>query len=159
MGTEGVTIPNAITSSAAFQKITVNGKTDGLPTGVSPSDVISLVAINKHLIILTQAGFAYILNSNTSNTTTAKSYGDGSTTVNDLWHQVKISASVNLSNVIALRGQVSSATKGGFMALTYDGSTYKAYTWGMSVYRGDGTALTSYGYATEMVLPTGITPK
>ena len=41
-GTEGVTIPNSITSNTTFQKITINSKTDGLPTGVSPSDVVSL---------------------------------------------------------------------------------------------------------------------
>ncbi len=33
-GTEGVSIPNAITTSATFQKLTINSKTDGLPTGL-----------------------------------------------------------------------------------------------------------------------------
>lgn len=158
-GTEGVTIPNSITSNTTFQKITINSKTDGLPTGVSPSDVVSLVAINKNLIIRTQSGVAYILSANTSNATTAKLYGDGSTAIDNNWHQVKINSTTALTNIIALRGQVSSDTKGGFMALTYDGTNYKAFTWGMSVYKGDGSALTSFNYATQMSLPTGITPK
>ncbi|MBP5982631.1 MAG: hypothetical protein KA734_02835, partial [Fluviicola sp.] len=158
-GIEGVAVPDAITSSTSFQKLTINSKTDGLPVGVTPSDVVSLVAIHNNLILRTQAGFAYILSSNTSGATTAKLYGDGSTSINNNWHQVKIDASTPLGNIIALRGQVASDTKGAFVALTYDGSAYKAYTWGMSAYKGDNTAVAALGYATEMTLPSGITPR
>ena len=158
-GVEGVTIPNAVTSSTTFQKITVNGKTDGLPIGVAPSDVVSLVAINKNLIVRTLAGNAYILSCNTSGVTTANLYGDGSTSINNNWHQVKINATTVLSNIIALRGQVASDTKGAFVALTYSASGYKAYTWGMSAYKGDNTNASALGYATEMTLPSGVTPR
>ena len=82
-GVEGVAIPDAITTSTTFQKITINGKTDGLPTGVSPSDVQSLVAIHNNLILRTINGFAYILSCNTSGVTTANLYGDGSTSINN----------------------------------------------------------------------------
>ncbi len=157
-GTEGVSIPNAITTSATFQKLTINSKTDGLPTGVVPTDVVSLVAINNAVIIVTSSGSAYVIIASTNNSS-SKYSGDGSTTVNQIWHQVKINASTNLTNVIALRGQISSDTKGGFMALTYDGSVYKAFTWGNSVYLGNNTVSAAYGFATEMTLPSGITPK
>jgi hypothetical protein len=159
-GDEGITIPNAITSSTTFQKLTINGKTDGLPIGVSISDVVSLVAINKNLILRTLAGNAYILSCNTSGVTTANLYGDGSTSINNNWHQVKINATTFLSNVIALRGQVASDTRGAFVALTYDATLgYKAYTWGMSAYKGDNSNASALGYATEMTLPSGVTPR
>jgi hypothetical protein len=38
-GTTNILISSSIKNTTAFAKISVNGKSDGLPTGVNPSDV------------------------------------------------------------------------------------------------------------------------
>ncbi|MFM1915080.1 MAG: hypothetical protein RLZZ531_749, partial [Bacteroidota bacterium] len=157
-GTEGVTIHANITSSTTFQKLTIAGQTNGLPSGVVPSDVTMLLALNKALAIVTSGGSLYVLNASG-----ASGYnGDGTSTgiSSDAWHQVKLNSTTNLTNVIAVRGQITSATKGAFMALTNNNGTYGIYTWGLSTYLGDGSAVgTSLNYATAMTMPASITPK
>lgn len=140
----------------AFGKITVNGKADGLPPGVSPSNVKMLFHTYMSLNIVTCSGAAWTMNGYASGGNYL--YGDGmtvNTTNNAIWHRVMISASQTLDNVVAVRGKGLAK-----FALTSDG---KLYTWGQGTYIGDGTDNATSGmnraFATEMVVPIGITPK
>jgi lipid-binding SYLF domain-containing protein len=154
-GTEGVIINNSITSSSTFQKLTINGQTNGLPVGVSPSDIIQLFATNKTLAFVTSSGICYVLNASTG----ASILGDNSATVDAAWHKVLTAAGTPLTNVVAVRGQFVSATKNALMALTDDGTTRKVYTWGASTYLGNSSAAAVKSFATQMTLPAGLNVK
>jgi len=139
-------------SGYRFGKLTVNNKADGLPPGVSPSNVKMMFGAQLSLTIVTCSGEVWTLNQGPAY------FGDGVTTSspanNSIWHRVKTSATQTLDNVVAVRG--NDDTK---IALT---STGKLYTWGQGTYIGDGTDLvggTNRAFATEMVVPAGVTPK
>jgi hypothetical protein len=154
-GKENIIVSTTFTSSTAFQSITVNGNTSGLPAGVLPTDVNQLFATKGVLSLVTNSGSAYVL---LSSGVSSSLYGDGSSSLNNVWHQVKLDASTNLTGVIALRGQVASSSKGAMVALCYDGTNYGVYTWGPSTYLGNATDASSRNFATAMTIPTG-TPK
>ena len=59
--TEGSVLDESITSSAAFQKLTIDGNTNGLPAGVSPGDVKMLFATYKTLAITTCSGDVWVI--------------------------------------------------------------------------------------------------
>lgn len=82
-GRRGVVIPPALTSSSSFQKITVDGKVDGLPVDVSPADVKMMTATCQSLAIVTNVGEVWILGN------IPNMYGDGSRVATDTWHQVQ----------------------------------------------------------------------
>jgi len=136
-----------------FGKITINGKTDGLPPGVSPTDVKMIFQTYLSLTIVTCKGEAWTMSGHTSD----YAYGDGtpySAANNLIWHRAKISATETLDNVVAVRG--STGVK---FALTSEG---KLYTWGQATYIGDGTdpaGGTHRAFATQVVVPAGVTPK
>ena len=155
-GAENVIVNTSLTSSAAFQALTIGGNTSGLPSGVLPTDVHQLFATSGALSILTNSGALYMLAINGS--AHSAMLGDATATVDQTWHRVKTNSSTFLSNVIAVRGHNASSTKGAMMALCYNGVSYSAYTWGPSTYLGGGGATASYNYATAMTLPSG-TPK
>jgi hypothetical protein len=116
----------------AFGKITVNGKADGLPPGVSPSNVKMLFQTYMSLNIVTCSGAAWTMNGYASGGNYL--YGDGmtvNTTNNAIWHRVMTSASQTLDNVVAVRGKGLAK-----FALTSEG---KLYTWGQGTFIGDGT--------------------
>lgn len=151
-GDSGIMIPNVgNVVSGSFQKITVNSKVDGLPTGVSPSDVKMMFGTRGALAITTCNGAAYVLSSN------GNLYGDGAAdnNANDvLWHRVSIavgSGSAPLTNVVAVRGTYQT-----LMALT---STGEIYTWGNGTRLGDNSAPITRSFATLMDKPAGVTPK
>jgi alpha-tubulin suppressor-like RCC1 family protein len=152
-GKENIIIANALTTNTSFQKLTINSKADGLPTGVVPADVRMLFAMNNTLAILTSTGNAYVISKGS-----VKVLGDGTTSLDANWHQVKTAVNTPLTNIVAIRGHVSSATEGALMALTSDN---KIYTWGETIYKGDGNNSTNATYAVEMTLPSGAsgTPK
>ncbi|WP_207632704.1 GEVED domain-containing protein [Foetidibacter luteolus] len=133
----------------AFQKMTVNAKTDGLPTGVTPTDVKMMTASSSGLTILTYSGHVYTLARYTDN------YGDGTNntgggiTGDAVWHQAKTNSTTVLSGVDIIRASTS-----GVLAIT---STNNWYTWGQKVYLGNGTAETSLSYATLMTKPAAFT--
>lgn len=132
--------------SLRFGKQSVNGKADGLPPGVSPTNVKMMVANQNSLTITTCSGAVWSYNSNY--------YGDGTpdSSANDvIWHRVMRSATQTLDNVVAVRGIWN--TK---FALTADG---KLYTWGYRTFLGNGTAAAISNYATEISVPAGVTPK
>lgn len=145
-------------STTAFSKVTVNGKTDGLPAGVSPSDVKMMFGTLGSLSIVTCKGEAWNMNTVAGTTGNIYLYGDGtqvSTANNNIWHRVMTSATETLDNVVAVRGSA-----GAKFALTAEGNLY---TWGQGTYIGDGSDLAATGtnraFATEVVVPNGITPK
>lgn len=143
---------NAQTSSAAFARITspAGAETTGLPTGITPDSVANLIASYQTLILHTKGGNVWILTQ--ASLAVEANGGAVGTAGSSTWKQVKTGAGVNLNQVTAVRGQVSSGSYNGFVALTASG---KLYTWGNSTYLGNGTAVTARNYATEMTLPTG----
>ncbi len=149
-GIEGLVLNNSLTTSAAFAKIgSISGANSyGLPTGVNPSNVSSLFATSQTLLILTDSGKVYIM---TQVNQTIEGNGSTGASGSSTWKQVKKDASTYLTNVTAVRGQVSSSVANAFMALTSDG---KVYTWGNSVFLGDGNANVSKAYATQMTIPS-----
>lgn len=155
-GNAGILVPNiGNIAGNQFRKVTVNGKVDGLPTGVSAGDVKMMFGTQNALTIVTCSGAAYMLSS------TGTSYGDGATDsgTNDLlWHRVSTAANTPLTGVIALRG-----TYQAFMALTYNSTTdsYAIYTWGANTRLGNNTVASNRPFATQMTMPgsPAVTPK
>jgi alpha-tubulin suppressor-like RCC1 family protein len=153
-GLAGTVLNTTLKSTTAFGKITspTGATTAGLPTGVTPQDVQMFVATYQTLMILTKpsaGGNVYIL---TQLTTSAEANGvANASSTGGAWKQVKIDASTNLSNVVAIRGQATDDTYNAFMAMTSSG---QVYTWGNSTYLGNGTAFAARNYATLMTLPT-----
>ncbi|MBP7478040.1 MAG: hypothetical protein KA797_05905, partial [Chitinophagales bacterium] len=82
MGQNATVINASLTSSKVFQKLIVNGKSDGLPSGVFPADVKMMFASGGALAITTYAGLVYTLLSQNTN-----------------WIQVETSNGIPLSNV------------------------------------------------------------
>ena len=124
---------------SAVQKLTVSGQSDGLPAGVDPADVKMLFGTTHYLVIVTCGGEVWSLI-------------DGG-----YWVQAKIDASTPLTGVVAARGiNSSNLNVQAFMALKNDGTVW---TWGKNSCLGDGTGPTVRTFATQMVLPSGITPK
>ncbi|MGL5234956.1 MAG: hypothetical protein ACRC8Z_09405, partial [Empedobacter falsenii] len=141
-------ISSIIKNTTAFGKISVGGKTDGLPAGVNPKDVKMMFGSYGTLAITTCSGEAWVLSF------TGNKNGDGTAqddTNNVIWHRVKTSASADLTNVVAMRGMHSA-----LFALTSDG---KLYTWGTGTYLGDGSSVANRTYATEVSIPSGAIPK
>ena len=148
-GKPGTLVHSDIKGNSAFGSITINGKNDGLPAGVSPSDVKMLFGSYKTLAIVTYSGHAWVLSFNGSKN------GDGSNQDEDnnnkKWHRVKTSNTTNLNNVVAVRGNTNA-----LVALTSDG---KVYTWGSKTYANDNNGPSSRTYATEITLPSGLSTK
>ncbi len=156
-----------IKSTQTAGPITVNGKTDGLPPGVSPNDVAQLFATNGLLALVTKpdkGGEVWTLVNKRLGTGGERLRGDGSTgtATDNEWHRVRTNAAGNpvLQNALAVRGQVGGASKGALMVHTSDGVLY---AWGYTPYFGDGAAVSPTSYATPMTLPqesgNPITPK
>ncbi len=142
LGEEGAVLNNTITTSSTFQKITVNGKSDGLPIGVSPDNVKMLFSANRTLMITTCTGSVYVLSQSTN------IRGNGGVGNSTQWYRVMVNATTPLTDVVVARG-ISTV---GF-ALKSDGTLW---TWGDDTFLGDGTAALDRTYATQMTLPAGI---
>lgn len=117
--------------------------TNGLPDGVTPSQVKMLFGSHKTLAIVTTGGAGYILSD------ISQKNGDGTTTNDHKWHRIKKDATTNLDNIVAIRGVF-----GAMMALTSDGNIY---TWGTGAYLGDTNNKAQRNYAALMSKPTGVT--
>ncbi|MEY3501252.1 MAG: hypothetical protein RL308_2925, partial [Bacteroidota bacterium] len=143
---EGQVLHANITSSTTFQKLTINGNSQGLPTGVTPTDVKMMFVTNQTIALVTCNGEVWVISQIAQNT------GTGITTITAAnavkWYRVTQSTAGNplLSNVIAVRGQEST-----LFALKSDGTIW---TWGAETYLGDGTAITARTRATPMTLPS-----
>ncbi len=142
-GSEGRVIDATITSSTAFQKITINTQTDGLPAGVDPLDVKMMFTTNQTLAITTCSGDVYVL------TMIAANGGVGATASSTVWHRVTEATAGNpfLTNVVAVRGQ-----QGTLFALKSDGTLW---TWGAETFLGDGSDQASRNRATQVTVPSG----
>ncbi|MEC4004955.1 gliding motility-associated C-terminal domain-containing protein [Flavobacterium sp. SUN052] len=143
LGTEGAVISDDITTSTTFQKITINGKTDGLPTNISPVDVKMMFATSYSLMLTTCSGEVYVLSQDEF------MRGDGGVGSALEWSKVMQNASTPLNNVVVARGN----SKVGF-ALKANGSLW---TWGYQTFLGDGSFSLSRSFAEQMVLPSGLT--
>jgi alpha-tubulin suppressor-like RCC1 family protein len=153
-GKVGFLISSSIKNTTTFQKVTINGQTNGLPAGVNPTDVKMLFGSYKTLALVTCSGEAWVL----SDTGTKNASGSTSSTI---WHRVyKATANdggtkgATLDNVVAVRG-----TSQALFALTANG---ELYTWGTSTYTGtsSGSGPTNRTYATLMANPaSGKIPK
>lgn len=156
-GIQGTLIDSKLTSSNNFSSVAIGTagvsgtKADGLPVGVSPTDVKMLFGSYGTLAIVTCSGEAWVLSFK------GDKNGDGTSqnsANNIVWHRVRKSSTATdyLTDVVALRG-----TTWAMIALTSDG---KIYTWGNRTYLGDGSPRQNQRtYATEMAVPDGITPK
>ncbi|MXS71888.1 hypothetical protein GSF70_11740 [Flavobacteriaceae bacterium W22] len=153
-GVPGELISTSIKNTNAFEKVTINGQSSGLPAGVTPQQVKMLFGSFKTLALVTCTGEAYVL----SDTGSKNASGSTSSTI---WHRV-YKATANdggtkgtvLDNVVAVRG-----TSQALIALTANG---ELYTWGKGTYTGtpSGSGATDRTYATKMQNPaTGKTPK
>lgn len=144
-GSRGILISTLITGNTnTFQKITVNGKSDGLPAGVSPANVKMMFGSAKLLAIVTCDGSVYVLSNGKM-----QNQGDGLDAHPESWAKVKIDdvGNPDLTKVIALRGNINT-----LMALTSDN---EVYTWGyrsISGIESDYNPITRK-YATKMTLP------
>ena len=141
-GYQSASVSDLITSSDAFQRITVNGKTDGLPLNVNPDQIKMLFATTFTLIITTCSGEVHVLSQNTN------VRGNGGVGSETQWSKVMQNVSTTLTNVIVARGNSNI----GF-ALKADGTLW---TWGDNTFLGDGTSASTRIYATQMTLPAGI---
>ena len=124
-GVNGNLISSGIKNTNNFGTVSIltygggSTNTNGLPDGVSATDVKMMFGSHKTLAIVTNSGAGYIL-SNIS-----QKNGDGTTTKDNKWHRIKTNATTNLDNIVAIRG-----VWGAMMALTSDGNIY---TWGSNV--------------------------
>lgn len=116
-GEPGVVISQSLTSNAVFKKITVAGKSDGLPPNVLPQHVKIMTATYHALAIVTDSGHVWVMGY------TTELYGDASTGLNS-WHRVRTSAAnfPVLSGIVQFR--MSSRA-----AFAVDSSN-NWYTWG-----------------------------
>ncbi len=144
---EGLILHANITSSTTFQKLTINGNTQGLPAGVAPTDVKMMFSTNQTLGIVTCTGNVWVITQQGENTGTGLT-GVLSAAAAVQWYQVTESTGGNpvLSNVIQLRGQ-----KNTLFALKSDGTLW---TWGTETYLANGTGQASLNRATQMTLPS-----
>ncbi|WP_276380877.1 Ig-like domain-containing protein [Flavobacterium sp. H4147] len=146
--TEGAVLHADITSSTSFQKITIGGNTNGLPSGVVPGDVKMMFATYGTLAITTCSGDVWVI----SQTASVRGNGSAGDALN--WYKVTTADTGNpdLTGVVACRGNYN-----GLMALKSDGTVY---VWGNNVLLGNNTAIiASQNRAVQMTLPASITPK
>ena len=145
---EGVVLSTAITSGTAFQKLTINGNSNGLPTGVSSQDVKMMFATYKTLVVTICNGDVWVLSQ------TANVRGNGGIGNAVTWYRVTTSATESpfLTGVVACRGN-----NDGLMALKSDGTVY---VWGTNVLLGNNSAvIPSQARAVQMTLPVNAIPK
>lgn len=145
-GFVGGILDATITTGTGFQKLTINGETDGLPIGINPTDVQMIFTSYQLLGILTNTGSVYVI----SQILEARGAGAGATSATQ-WYQVTSSAGGNpaIANITAIRGN----GRGSMMALS---STGILYTWGASTFLGDASAPAARDRATPMTLPAGV---
>jgi alpha-tubulin suppressor-like RCC1 family protein len=150
-GEMGNLVSTTVKNTRTFQKVTIDGQTNGLPLGVTPSDVKMLFGSYKTLAITTCYGDVWMLSDEGSK------YGNGlseSLANSAKWHKVKTNSSTFIGDIVATRGFQKA-----MFALKGNGTLW---TWGERTYLGDGTNNAARPYATQMTLPpmaTGVTPK
>ncbi|WP_164515311.1 Ig-like domain-containing protein [Flavobacterium ustbae] len=145
--TEGAVLDETITSGVSFEKLTINGNSNGLPAGVTPGDVKMMFATYKTLAITTCSGDVWVISQ------TADVRGNGGTGDATTWYRVTTADAQNpyLTDVVVCRGNYD-----GLMALKSDGTIY---VWGSNILIGNNTPIQpSAPRAVQMTLPV-MTPK
>ncbi len=136
-GNEGSVIDDSLTSSKAFQAIS-------LPTGVLATDVIDMKTGPGILALLTSSGEIWTMGSDNGFI-----YGDGSASEDASWHQVQVDD--GSGGIMDLTGVVDlDVTDLAGFAVTASGDWY---TWGDTALLGDGSPPASYDIATLMTRP------
>ncbi|MCE2963789.1 MAG: hypothetical protein LW842_11520, partial [Sphingobacteriales bacterium] len=143
-GTAGAVLSTSIKSTTPFQKITINGKTDGLPSGITPDSVKMMFVTYRSIIITTCGGRVFVL-SQDSNIRGDLGVSSSSATS---WSQVMRAAGQPLANIIVARG----TERVGF-ALSADSTIW---TWGDNILLGNSTARVNRNFASQMTKPSGI---
>ncbi|WP_025761832.1 T9SS type A sorting domain-containing protein [Dyadobacter tibetensis] len=157
-GDQGRMLPSALTTSKSFQRISVQGKADGLPPGVSPLQVRMLFGTGLNLILTTCDGNVWVLTNGYADITgTGISNFSSSTGSNprDKWYRVTTAEPGNppLSKIIVARGTGTNTV----MALDSDGNLW---TWGYHTFLGNGTSKgNDKTRAVKMQLPSSGTIK
>ncbi len=126
-GVEGAILHPNITSSTTFQKLTINGNSQGLPSGVTPTDVKMIFTTFETMALTTCSGDVYVVSLNGVNIGTGSS-GTLSAANAVKWYRVTTSeaGNPNLTNVVAVRGN-----KNTLIALKNDGTLW---TWGTETF-------------------------
>ncbi len=143
-GDQGSVLANSLTSSTAFQKLTINGNNTGLPTGVNPTDVKMMFVTRNTIAITTCSGNVWVISQ------VGNKRGNGNSGNATSWYRVKTGSGTNdfLTDIIAVRGCPNA-----LIALKSDNTVW---TWGNNTYLGNGSNASNRSYATQMVLPSGI---
>lgn len=119
-----------------------------LPTGVTISDVAFIRSSKGGLALVTNAGNVWI-KAGAGSSCAASVYGDGSSVLDNSWHQVTTASATNLSGVIEL-----SFTGTAAMAITGSGSVY---VWGVNTLLGNNTSAATRTRAALMTLHSDFT--
>jgi gliding motility-associated-like protein len=130
-------VPNSTPS--IFRKV-------ALPSDVDPKNIKSISASTNNFMILLRDGTVY-----TYSKDIAALNGAGLTTGTDAFTKVLVAPNIPLTNI----AHIEATTNGSFAA---DVTNNKLYTWGTNVYLGNGSAISTRNYATEMTnpLPNGV---
>ncbi|MBK7956801.1 MAG: hypothetical protein IPK03_00975 [Bacteroidetes bacterium] len=145
--TEGRVLDGSITTSTTFQKLTIGGNANGLPTGVTPADVKMLYVGNRMIAITTCSGSVWVISQ------IANTRGNGAAGNSTTWYQVTTNLAGNpaLTGIVACRGSGNS-----LFALKSDRTLW---VWGSNTYLANGTAAATRNRATQMNSPTGTAKK
>ncbi len=130
-------VPNS--TPTIFRKV-------ALPSDVDPKNIKSISASTNNFMILLRDGTVY-----TYSKDIAALNGAGLTTGTDAFTKVLVAPNIPLTNI----AHIEATTNGSFAA---DVTNNKLYTWGTNVYLGNGSAISTRNYATEMTnpLPNGV---
>lgn len=151
-GEQGRVLASSITSSNNFQKISIGGNANGLPSGVTPTDVKMIQATYETLSLVTCNGNVWMISQNPG------PRGNGGSGNSTTWYRVTTNATGNpfLTNVVACRVMGDGSSYNTVFALRADGTMW---TWGRNTYLGNGSAQSARTRATQMVSPPATTPK
>ncbi|HDZ04219.1 hypothetical protein LCGC14_0068450 [marine sediment metagenome] len=137
-GQENAVVNGALTSSEAFQLLTVTAPTGnpvtGMPIGINPIDIKYMSASKGVIVLLTNSGDVYVMADDDF-----ELFGDGAIALDTNWHKANVS---NISNV--------KVTEKAIFAMNSSGDYF---TWGNLTALGDGTAFASRNVPTQMVAP------
>jgi len=137
-GRENAVVDGTLTSSSSFQLLTVTAPTGdpatGMPSGVNPTDIQYMSASKGVLVMLTNSGDVYVMADDDFEV-----FGDGSTAIDNNWHQATVS---NIVNIKVTEKAIFAMDSGG-----------QYFTWGTLTALGDGTAFASRNSPTLMTNP------
>ncbi|SFW31255.1 DUF11 domain-containing protein, partial [Cellulophaga fucicola] len=137
-GQENAVVDGTLTSSEAFQLLTVTAPTGnpitGMPIGINPTDIKYMSASKGVIVLLTNSGDVYVMADDDF-----ELFGDGATALDTNWHKASVS---NISNI--------KVTEKAIFAMNSSGDYF---TWGNVTALGDGTGFTSRNVPTQMMAP------